>query len=89
MKRVKICAVLLVLVLILSACSSYISKSDAMDAAMKDLGLIQINVSNLTAELDKSTSPVSYKVTFVYISQNYTYVIDAESGTVIKKDISK
>lgn len=87
--RFIVAALALLLVFSLAGCGKYISKSKAMDVAMKDLGLIQINVSDLTADLDKSSDPAIYKVTFVYASQDYTYQIDAGSGSIIKKDITQ
>lgn len=78
-----------VLILTLSGCSKYISKNDAMDVAMKDLGLIQINVSDLTAELDKNSDPVSYKIDFVFASKDYTYIVNAETGAILSKTTPK
>jgi uncharacterized membrane protein YkoI len=90
-KKVRIIVLLLVFVLVMSfaGCGKYLSKSKAMDVAMKDLGLIQINVSDLNAGLDKDSDPAIYKVSFVYASQDYTYVINAESGAIISKDITQ
>lgn len=89
MKKVRILALLCMVILTLAGCSKFISKSNAMDIAMKDLGLIQINVSDLSAELDKSGETASYKVTFVYASQDYTYIIDAETGEILSTDTYK
>ncbi|WP_320129800.1 hypothetical protein [uncultured Sphaerochaeta sp.] len=79
---------LFVLVGILCAgCSSYISKSVAMDVAMQDLGLIQINVSNLEGTINKANTPVMYAITFDYAGQHYVYDIDAKTKDILSKSI--
>jgi hypothetical protein len=76
------------IVLTLMSCSiGYISKSDAMNVAMEDLNLQQINVSNLTATLKKQNTPVAYKVVFIYATQTYEYLIDAKTKAIISKGI--
>lgn len=73
---------------LLVGCSTYVSKDAAMDVAVHDLGLIQINVSNLEGTLDETSSPASYTVTFDYAGQHYVYVIDAKDKNVISKNIT-
>jgi len=72
---------------VLGCSGGYIGANGAMEVAMKDLGLLQMNVSNLTAKLDGAAVPASYKVTFIYASQTYQYLVDAKTGVIMSKGV--
>lgn len=84
-KSIRLLCLIVFFGLFLASCSDYVTKDAAMDAAVGDLGLIQINVSNLEGKIDKTVSPVVYTVTFDYAGQHYVYVIDAKDKSVISK----
>lgn len=71
-----------------SGCGNgYISKNDAMEVPMTDMSLQQMNVSNLTATLDDQKDPATYKVTFIYASKTYQYIVNAKTKAIISKGV--
>jgi uncharacterized membrane protein YkoI len=78
----------LVATLTLAGCSGgSIGKDEAMTIAVSDLGQQQINVSSLTAKLEKSGDQSIYRVDFIYATQSYEYVIDAKSKAILSKKV--
>ena len=90
-RTVKVVVMTLVMLFVLTAFSGcgngYISKNDAMEVPMQDMSLQQMNVSNLTAELKDQENPVSYKVTFIYASKTYQYIVNAKTKAIISKGV--
>lgn len=84
--RISMPALCLLAALALSGCSGgLIGKDEAMTIAVSDLGQLQINVSNLTAKLEKSGDQSVYRIDFIYATQNYEYLVDAKSKAIISK----
>lgn len=70
--------------LVLCACSGTISKSKAIDVALKELGLNITTTPREDAELDSKSN--QYKVT-VYLSDvNKIVMVDAKTGKVLSVD---
>lgn len=93
MKNRTVKAVVLVFVMlfqlaVFSGCGNgYISKNDAMEVAMEDMSLLQMNVSNLTATLEEQKNPVTYNVTFIYASKTYQYIVNAKTKAIVSKGV--
>ncbi len=64
--------------------NNYISEQDALDIALKDVGLTQNDIYDLDIELEYKYSQTVYEINFDYQRHEYEYYINAESGTIVK-----
>lgn len=62
----------------------YISKQEALNVALKDVGISQDNIRDLDIELDYKYSQMVYEVDFNYQQYEYEYYINAEDGKIVK-----
>lgn len=64
--------------------SQYISKDDAIEVALKDIGASKSDIYDLDAELEKKYEKAIYEVSFDYDIYEYEYYIDASNGKIVK-----
>ncbi len=64
-----------------------VSDDQAKEIALKDAGLAETAVSNLTVKLDEDDGQVHYDVDFDDLANNldYDYQINAETGAILEK----
>lgn len=87
-KRLLLPALVLVAMLLFSACSKYIGKAKAKEIALADAQLTKSDVRDLECELDKDVGrPAVYEVDFEVGFDDYEYEIDAETGEILKSKI--
>ena len=72
-----------------SSSSSLISKSKAIDIALKHAGLKKSQVRELECELDRENGVQVYEVSFDYGKYDYDYEINAVSGKIIFSEKEK
>lgn len=61
----------------------YISHQEAINIALKNIGLKQSQVRDLDCELDYRYNDTVYEVTFDYEYHEYEYYINAKTGKII------
>lgn len=64
-----------------------IGEDAALDIALKDAGFAKSDVTNPWVELDMDDGRYEYDVKFYKDATEYEYTIDANSGTILEKDI--
>lgn len=62
---------------------NYISHQEAINIALKNIGLKQSQVRDLDCELDYRYNDTVYEVTFDYEYHEYEYYINATTGKII------
>lgn len=82
MRKVLFVVMALLLCLSLSACGT-VSSEKAIDIALEELQLSRITTSRVDAELDKSTSPATYRVVIYQAYTNQIVIVNAETGDVL------
>ena len=66
-----------------STSNNYISKQEALNISLKDIGISQDNIRDLDLELDYKYGKTVYEISFNYKQFEYEYYIDAENGEII------
>lgn len=64
--------------------NNYITNSDALDIALKDLNVNIDDIYDLSSELESKFGKTVYDIDFKYNRFEYEYYIDAKSGEIIK-----
>ena len=86
-----ICIMLIIFGIVIAAffifTSRFIGKSEAQDIALRDAGLTRKEVSGLHASLDHDDGGFEYEVEFHKDGAEYEYVLEAEDGDIISRDI--
>ena len=67
--------------------SKYISKEDAIKAALQAAGLNDLQVDSGRAEFDCDDGIITYEVEFTANGQEYEYDINAQTGEIIKSEV--
>ncbi|MBE6045988.1 MAG: hypothetical protein E7221_04730 [Clostridiales bacterium] len=67
--------------------SKYISKEDAIKAALQAAGLNDLQVDSGKAEFDCDDGIITYEVEFTANGQEYEYDINAQTGEIIKSEV--
>lgn len=83
MKKIVLLVSVLGLCLMAAACGGTISKSKAIDAALKELGLNITTTPREDAELISSANPPAYKVTVYLPEENKIVMVDAKTAKVL------
>ena len=63
-----------------------VSKDEAKQAAIKDAGFKESEVSGVRVELDREDGTAKYEVDFYKDGVEYNYDIDAQTGQILSKD---
>lgn len=64
--------------------NQFITKEEAIDIALKDIGLTKNDVYDLEVELERKYNDDVYEVNFDYNYLDYEYYINAKDGHIIK-----
>lgn len=85
-KLSSLCLVLVICEMFLTGCgSNYIGKDKALEIALGDASLTQEDVRDVEVELDREVvGATAYEVSFENGFDDYEYVINAETGEIIK-----
>ena len=67
--------------------SKYISKEDAIKAALQAAGLNDLQLDSGKAEFDCDDGIITYEVEFTANGQEYEYDINAQTGEIIKSEV--
>ena len=62
----------------------YIGETEAKNIALKDIGVTEADVEELTVELLGNDNTTLYRVSYKYGDTNYSYDIDALTGEIIR-----
>lgn len=62
---------------------NYISKQNALSIALKNIGLKESDIYDLSIELDYKYGKVVYEIDFDYKQYEYEFYIDATSGAIL------
>lgn len=63
-----------------------VTKDEAKQAAIKDAGFKESEVSGVRVELDREDGAAKYEVDFYKDGVEYNYDIDAQTGQILSKD---
>ncbi|HRX58297.1 MAG TPA: PepSY domain-containing protein [Eubacteriales bacterium] len=85
MKRFLIFGLVLVMLFTLAGCG-YISSEKAITIALDDLGIGRVETAKTSAELDKESDPVTYKVIIDRNTYCENYIINAATGEIISSE---
>lgn len=64
--------------------NKYISRQQAINIVLKDVGVNQNQIYDLEIELDYKYNQVVYEIDFDYQQFEYEYYINAENGNIVK-----
>ncbi len=70
----------------MTSSTAKITSEEAKAAALKDAGLTEADVTNLTTDLDRDDGVLKYEVDFHSGGVEYDYDINAETGKIISVD---
>lgn len=85
-KLSSLCLVLVICEMFLTGCGgNNIGKDKALEIALNDAGLAKTDVRDIEVELDREVvGTTAYEVSFEEGFDDYDYVIDAETGEILK-----
>ena len=72
-----------------SASSTQISLDEAKAIALKDAGMTEADVAFMETEMERDDGIAQYQISFIAGQTEYEYEIDANSGSILGRDIEK
>ena len=66
-----------------------ISQDEAKAIALKDAGMTEADVAFMETEMERDDGIAQYQISFIAGQTEYEYEIDANSGSILGRDIEK